>query len=121
MTGTLGIGAGVKAITHKGVKHEQKTTAAGRSCHCRTDRRLRFVQFCRKQQDQVDRVVVGAGDAALEGVVAVDGVVVGAGDAALEGLFGVEEGVVVGAGGAAAAVKGSLPWAFSAREFPDAT
>jgi hypothetical protein len=45
MTSTLGIGAGVKAITTQGVKHEQKTTAAGRSCHCRADRRWRSYGF----------------------------------------------------------------------------
>jgi hypothetical protein len=114
----------------KGVKDEKKTTAAGRSCHCRADRRWRFVQLCRKRQDRaegvvvvardaaaegvlaVEGVVVGAGDAAAEGVLAVEGVVVVAGDAALEGLLAVE-GVVVGAGDAAAegvvAVNGSSP------------
>ena len=85
---------------HKGVKHEQKTTAAGRSCHCRADRRWRFVQLCRKRQVRVEGDVVGAGDAAAEGVFAVEGVV-GAGDAAAEGVLAVE-GVVVGAGDAAA-------------------
>jgi hypothetical protein len=94
------------------VKHEQKTTAAGRSGHRRADRRWRFEQFCRKRQHRVEGVVVGAGDAALEGVLAVEGVVVGAGDAAAEGVLAVE-GVVVGAGDAAAegvlAVKGSPP------------
>ena len=112
MTSTLGIGAGVKAITTHRSEHEQKTTAAGRSGHRRADRRWRVVQLCRKRQHRVEGVVVGAGDAALEGVVAVEGVVVGAGDAALEGVVAVE-GVVVGAGDAAAegvpAVKGSPP------------
>jgi hypothetical protein len=92
------------------VKDEPKTTAAGRFCHCRADRRWRFLQSCRKRQHRVEGVVVGAGDAALEGVVAVDRVVVGAGDAALEGVVAVDR-VVVGAGDAAAegvlAVKGS--------------
>jgi NDP-sugar pyrophosphorylase family protein len=119
MTSTLGIGELVsRQSPHEGVKHEQKTTVAGRSCHCRADRRWRFVQLRRKRQDRVEGVVVGAGDAALEGVVvgagdvAREGVVVGAGDAAREGVVvgardvareGVVavEGVVVGAGDAA--------------------
>ena len=86
---------------HKGVKHEQKATAAGRSCRCRADRRWRCEQFCRHRQHRIEGVVVGAGDAAAEGVLPVGGVVVGAGDAALEGVLAVE-GVVVGAGDAAA-------------------
>jgi hypothetical protein len=56
--------------------------------------------------------VVGAGHTALEGVLALEGVVVGTGDAAAEGVLAVE-GVVVGTGDAAAegvlAVKGSPP------------
>jgi hypothetical protein len=91
MTSTLGIGAGAKAITtHTGVKHEQKTTAAGRSCHCRADRRWRFEQFCRRRQQRVEGVAVGAGDAAAEGGPAVAGIAVGTGDAAPEGVLAVK-------------------------------
>jgi hypothetical protein len=75
----------------KGVKHEQKTTAARRSCHRRADRRWRFEQSCRERQQRVEGDVIGAGDAALEGLVrAVEGVIVGAGDAAAEGFIAVK-------------------------------
>jgi hypothetical protein len=80
----------------QGEEHEQKNTVAGRSCHCRADRRWRFEQSCRNPQHRVEEGVVGAGDA-VEGILGVEeGVLVGAGDA-VEGILGLEEGVLVGA------------------------
>ena len=82
--------------------------AARGSGHGRADGRRRSEQFCGRRQQRVEGVV-GAGVAALEGVLAFEGVV-GAADATAEGALAAQ-GVVGGAGvvrGARTAAEGVL-------------